>query len=99
MLKFKGTSLYPPAIYDVLNQLDEIENYIVEVRTGNLGTDEIKVIVGSKNQSASFAKLITEAFRVKLRVAPEIAFEQPQILQQQLFVNEGRKPMVFKDLR
>ncbi len=99
MLKFKGTSLYPPAIHDVLNEMKGVENYLVEVSTGNLGTDEIKIIVGSLDQSEQFARKIKDSFRVKLRVAPEIAFENPAILQSQLFANESRKPMVFRDLR
>jgi phenylacetate-CoA ligase len=99
MLKLKGTSLYPPAIYDVINQLDEVENYLVEVRTGALGTDEIRVILGSKNQSPTFSKMIKEAFKVKLRVTPEILFEDPAVIQKQLFANESSKPMNFRDLR
>ncbi len=99
MLKFKGTSLYPPAIYDVLNELDEVENYLVEVSTGELGTDEIKVIVGSTTNSDSIIKTLKEAFRVKLRVTPKIEIANPKDIHQQLFANESRKPMIFRDLR
>lgn len=99
MLKFKGTSLYPPAIYDVLNELDEVENYIVEVSTGDLGTDLIKVIVSSKTNPESIIKTLKEAFRVKLRVTPEIEIADSNDIHQQLFANESRKPMVFRDLR
>jgi len=41
MIKFKGTTLYPPAIYDVLNGIESVENYIIEVSTNNIGTDDI----------------------------------------------------------
>ncbi len=99
MLKFKGTSLYPPAIYDVLNEIDEVENYIVEVTTGELGTDDIKVIVGSKTNSDNFIKKLKESFKVKLRVTPQIEIGNPKEIHQQLFANESRKPMIFRDLR
>jgi phenylacetate-CoA ligase len=99
MLKFKGTSLYPPAIYDVLNELNEVENYLVEVTTGDLGTDDIKVIVGSHQKSEAFIKTLKEAFKVKLRVTPRVEIADPKIVHQQLFANESRKPMVFRDLR
>lgn len=99
MIKYKGTSLYPPAIYDVLNEISEIENYIVEVSTGSLGTDEIKVIVGSDLQTLELGKKLKEAFRVKLRVTPEIEFKSPTFIQKQLFANESRKPMLFRDYR
>ena len=31
MIKFKGTTLYPPALFDILNERDEILDYLVEV--------------------------------------------------------------------
>ena len=99
MLKFKGTSLYPPALYDVLNEVDEVENYIIEVTTGELGTDEISVFIGCKNKTEEFAKLLRESFKVKLRVTPKIIMESPEEIQKQLFANESRKPQVFRDLR
>jgi phenylacetate-CoA ligase len=30
MIKFKGTSLYPPSLYDILNHVPYIKNYVVE---------------------------------------------------------------------
>jgi len=99
MIKFKGTSLYPPAFYDVLNDMEEVKNYIVELRTNKLGTDAVTVIVGSLRRDEKFIKRIKDAFRVKLRVAPEIVFEDPKIVQQRLFENDSRKPVVFRDLR
>ena len=99
MIKFKGTSLYPPAFYDVLNEIEEVKNYIVELRTNKLGTDEVSVIIGSERTDAKFVKQLKDAFRVKLRVAPEIVFENPKIVQEKLFENDSRKPVIFRDLR
>ncbi len=99
MLKFKGTSIYPPAIYDVLNEMEAVANYIVEVSTNELGTDEIKVIVGAEIKSPAFAKTIKDAFRAKLRVAPEVVFAEVEWVQKQLFANESRKPIKFRDYR
>ncbi len=99
MIKFKGTSLYPPAFYDVLNDIEEVKNYIIELRTNKLGTDEVSVLVGSARRDEKFVKQLKDAFRVKLRVAPEILFEDPKVIQQRLFENESRKPVIFRDLR
>ena len=30
MIKYKGTTIYPPAMYDLLNDFSEIENYIID---------------------------------------------------------------------
>jgi phenylacetate-CoA ligase len=44
----KETTLYPPAINDLLDNVDYIENYVVIVRTGDAGTDEVLVQFWSK---------------------------------------------------
>jgi len=99
MIKFKGTTLYPPAIYDVLNEIEWIENYIIEVYTNNLGTDEILVKAGYKNATPKHEKIIKDHFRARLRVAPEIEFKKPkEIINLQMPPNT-RKPITFIDNR
>jgi phenylacetate-CoA ligase len=99
MIKFKGTTLYPPAIYDVLNEIEGIENYIIEVSTNRLGTDELLVKVGVKQDIPISEKQIKDHFRAKLRVAPEVEFYHPdEILKLQIPPN-SRKPIIFIDCR
>ncbi len=99
MIKFKGTTLYPPAIYDVLNEIEWIENYIIEVKTNQLGTDEIIVRVGCQEKYFNSEKKIKDHFRARLRVAPEIEFFNPtEIINQQLPEN-SRKSITFIDNR
>ena len=38
MIKLKGTTLYPPAINDVVDNSDFVENYVIEVRQSEAGT-------------------------------------------------------------
>ena len=47
MIKFKGTTLYPPALYDILENIEGVKNYVVEVYTNQIGTDEILIRVGA----------------------------------------------------
>jgi len=99
MIKFKGTTLYPPAIYDVLNEIEAIENYIIEVSTNQLGTDDLLIKVGCKQDNKLSEKRIKDHFRAKLRVAPKIEFYQPhEILKLQIPPNT-RKPIIFIDKR
>ena len=99
MLKFKGTTLFPPAIYDVLNEIECIENYIIEVSTNDLGTDEILIKAGCGPKKPVSEKTIKDHFRAKLRVAPEIVFyDKKEILKLQ-FPNNNRKPVTFIDKR
>lgn len=99
MLKFKGTTLFPPAIYDVLNQIDYIENYIVEVSTNSLGTDEILVKAGCKKIEKESLKNIKDHFRAKMRVAPEIEFFNPKEISKMQMADGERKPVIFVDKR
>ncbi|AWV99154.1 phenylacetate--CoA ligase family protein [Arcticibacterium luteifluviistationis] len=99
MIKYKGTTLYPPALYDILNDISGIQNYLVEVFTNELGTDEIVVKVGSKDNSPSFEKEIKDHFRAKLRVAPKIKFEDVQLIDKLKNPKLSRKPVLFHDLR
>ena len=43
MIKYKGTTLYPSALYDILDNIDGIINYQVQVYTNSLGTDSILI--------------------------------------------------------
>ncbi len=99
MIKYKGTTLYPSSLYDILDDIEEIENYIVEVFTNDIGTDEIVIYTGIKKMLPKHEKILKDRFRAKLRVAPKIVFEEPSIIAQKLFPETGRKPVKFVDKR
>ncbi len=99
MIKFKGTTLYPPAIFDILDGIGGIVNYVVEVYTNDLGTDEVKVRVGSQDTSDAFAKRIKDIFRARVRVAPSVSFESPDYINKIMFPPMSRKAVKFIDLR
>jgi len=99
MIKYKGTTLYPPALYDILDNIDEIKNYVVEVYTNQIGTDEILIRVGALDHSESFEKTIKDHFRAKLRVAPSISFESVDYISSLQHPVMSRKPVKLIDRR
>lgn len=99
MIKFKGTTLYPPALYDVLHHITEVKDYVVEVYTGSLGTDEIRIRLTATRNDDDFVKVLKDRFRAKLRVAPEIIFAEAEEIQKLKFPELSRKPVVFFDFR
>ncbi|MBO5188308.1 MAG: AMP-binding protein [Alistipes sp.] len=99
MIKFKGTTLYPPALFDILDNIPEVENYLVEVFTNDLGTDQIQIKIGSRNHSEAFIKQIKDIFRSKVRVAPDIRFEPVELIARQQMPPMSRKVVKFVDLR
>ena len=99
MIKFKGTTIYPPALYDILDNIDFISNYIVEVFTNQLGTDEIRIFVSGNGPLEEREKDIKDHFRAKLRVAPQIEFLRHETLMKIQFPEYSRKPIKFIDKR
>jgi phenylacetate-CoA ligase len=99
MIKFKGTSIYPPILYDILDNLEYISNYIVEVSMNSIGTDEVKIHICGKNLGIEKEKEIKDHFRAKLRVAPEISFMTSEALNKLQNPAISRKPVKFIDNR
>lgn len=99
MIKYKGTTLYPPALYDLLNQFEEIKAFVIEVFTNEIGTDEIIIKVASKDASVRFQKRIKDHFRAKLRVAPKVEFKDFETINTLRFPAMSRKPVLFFDHR
>lgn len=99
MVKFKGTTLYPPALFDVLDSIPEITNYIVEVYTNDLGTDEVLVRIGCEDHSDAFLKKVKDMFRSRVRVAPTISFEKADYIAKLQMPPMSRKAVKFIDMR
>ena len=102
MIKLKGTTLYPPAINDVLDNTDYVQNYVVVVRTSVAGTDEVLVRIGLRDSSLQHDEVIKnlkDRFRARLRVAPDIEILPADVIQAINFPAKSRKPVKFIDER
>ncbi|MFC2443262.1 MAG: phenylacetate--CoA ligase family protein, partial [Capnocytophaga ochracea] len=99
MIKYKGTTLYPPALMDLLTGFEAIENYIIEINTNDILTDEILIKIGTKKPTEALREQISHHFRAKLRVVPKIEFCNIALIEQQLYPLGSRKPMKFVDKR
>jgi phenylacetate-CoA ligase len=99
MIKYKGTTFYPPALYDILDNIDSIVNYYIEVFTNAIGTDEIMIHIGSHQFTGNLEQEIKDHFRAKLRVAPQIIFEAVELIEHVLQPEGGRKSVKFIDKR
>lgn len=99
MIKYKGTTFYPPAIQDILSSFNQIKLHQVEVNTNDIGTDEIIIRIVSRDSSDEFMKHIKDTFRAKLRVTPIVIFEEMENLHPVVFNALSRKPVTFVDKR
>lgn len=92
MIKFKGTTVFPPAIFDVLDMVKEIELYQVEVSANEFGNDEITILLGASLNTEYFIEKLNSLFRSRLRVTPRLSFIPMTELQGRVFRQEKRKP-------
>jgi phenylacetate-CoA ligase len=99
MIKFKGTTLYPTALYDILDNVPEVLIYVVEVSTNSVGTDEIMIRIASEQAGEQLEKDLKDHFRARLRVSPTIKFETAEQLSTIAFPPTSRKPVKFIDHR
>ena len=100
MIKLKGTTLYPPAVNDVLDNADYVENYVVIVHDSDAGTDEVVVKVGLKAvPDFDVVKDLEDRFRSRIRVAPIVEVHPVEEIHQINFPAKSRKPVKFIDLR
>ncbi len=99
MIKYKGTTLYPPAMYNILNDFAEVESYVIEIFHNELGTDEILIKIASPTVSEELLLDIKDHFRAKLRVAPRIEFAPSEAINALRFPAMSRKPLSLIDHR
>lgn len=99
MIKYKGTTIYPPALYDILDDIEQVENYVIEVYTNDIGTDDIIIYTGVNEIFPKLEKQLKDRFRAKLRVAPSIIFKSPKEIKEIMFPESSRKPIKFIDKR
>lgn len=99
MIKYKGTTLYPPAISEVLRGLKEVQSFITEVYIDEMGLDDLIVYVYSKDQNADTEKKIKDHFRATIRVAPTIVFKTLEEIEKWKTSISFRKPVDFIDKR
>ena len=95
--------LYPAAIFDVLDNIEYIDHYFVEVKTDDNGNDDIDIIVQKSNKESLnenvFKKELKDRFRAKLRVAPNVKTMTEKEILKICAPEIKRKPVKFIDKR
>lgn len=92
MIKYKGTTIFPPAIFDVLDKLPLIELYQVEISKDEYGNDNVTVLLPKEIQSEEFEHELHSLFKSKLRVTPAFKFISANELTIKIFNPVKRKP-------
>ncbi|EPR70008.1 Phenylacetate-coenzyme A ligase [Winogradskyella psychrotolerans RS-3] len=99
MIKYKGTTLYPPAMHNILNDFNEVEAFVIELSHNSIGTDEILIKIAVNAPTENLLLNIKNHFRAKLRVLPKIEFSDKKEIQKLQFPKMSRKPVMVIDKR
>lgn len=99
MIKYKGTTLYPPAMENILNHFSDLDSYVIEISHNAIGTDEILIKIAALNPSEVFLNQIKDHFRAKLRVTPKIEWCEKSEIDALRFPKLSRKPVLVIDKR
>ena len=99
MIKYKGTTIYPPAIFDILNNIPFINEYVVEVFTNELSLDEIRLHINTALPVDECEAKLRPVLQSRLRVMPLLQFHSVATIQQMQFPVNSRKQVKFIDNR
>ncbi len=97
MLKCRGTTLFPPAVSSVLQQIDGVRGYYLEVFSEYDLSDRLRVVVGCEGDLS--AEQVAEQIVAKTRVKPEVVLVSPAEIRAKTLRPEMRKPVTFFDYR
>jgi phenylacetate-CoA ligase len=99
MIKFKGTTLFAPALFDLLSGMEDIIDFVAEVFSNEIGTDEVLLHILPRKYSEESDHRIRAYLQAKLRVTPQIRYLNPEEMQKLQFPGTGRKAVKFIDRR
>jgi phenylacetate-CoA ligase len=99
MIKYKGTTLYPPALFDILNEMEEVIDFIAEVYSNEMGTDEVLIYILPVNFTEECNRKIRANLQARLRVSPHIKYITAEEIKKMQMPETGRKIIKFIDRR
>ena len=99
MIKYKGTTLYPPALFDMLNEMEDVLDFVAEVYLNEMGTDEVLIYIVPANNTAACDRKIRANLQARLRVSPHVKYVTAAEIQKMQTPEGGRKITRFIDKR
>ncbi|MBK5273193.1 MAG: AMP-binding protein [Bacteroidia bacterium] len=99
MIKYKGTTLYPPALFDILNEMEDVLEYVAEVNSNEMGTDELMIHILPENITEECNRSIRANLQARLRVIPHIKYLTAEEMHKLQMPDAGKKIIKFIDRR
>ncbi len=99
MIKYKGTTLYPPALFDILNEMEDVIDFVAEVYSNEMGTDEVLIYILPADISEECNRKIRANLQARLRVSPHVKYLTAEEIHKMQMPEAGRKIIKFIDRR
>ena len=99
MIKLKGTTIYPPGVFDIVNEFEDISDYVVEAFSSALGVDELRIYICARNNESTIGERLANAFQSRLRVVPAFKFVTQLEIERLQHPGKSRKVSKFLDNR
>jgi phenylacetate-CoA ligase len=98
MMKIRGTTLYPQAVFSALEEMDVVKDYYIVVTSrGDLA--DYMTIYAAVDEVSCTADVIRDKLEARLRVRPEVMIADEEVVRQQVFDPKSRKPVRLLDRR
>lgn len=98
MLKVKGTTFYPQALFNILQAIPSVHDFVAVARQHETGEDDLKIYIQS-NSELMTRELLEERFKSGLRILPNIEFVSSNVLEKIQTQLGSRKIQKFVDNR
>ena len=98
MMKIRGTSLYPQSVQAVMDELQQVKEYYLTVRSDASCLDQLTVYVALAGDETQ-ANDVREVLQARLRVKPELKIIPIEEIRKIVYNPEFRKPIRFLDQR
>ena len=98
MMKIRGTSLYPQSVQAVLDELPQVKEYYLTVRSNESLSDYLTVYVALAGDPSQ-AEDVLQVLQARLRVKPELTIIPIEEIREVVYSPDFRKPIRFLDQR
>jgi len=98
MMKVRGTTIYPQAVYSALEEIEGISEYFIAVASEDALSDNIEVYLALDNRFST-PEVIEDKLQARLRVKPRVFIKDEEFIRKQVYSPKSRKPVRFIDRR
>lgn len=98
MMKIRGTTIYPQAVYSALDEIGTITDYYITVISENELSD-VMTVYAAVNDISCTADVVQNKLQARLRIKLSVVIADEKSIRKQVYTSESRKPIRLIDRR